>query len=378
MTSKERFLMAVAHQEPDRVPTGEWEYGSELIDPVLQQDRFSFEGWEATHAFWQGKRNEMIDRRKKGKVELVRKLNWDAVLVHLVIDKDTVIEAPEPVNESQWRFKNGDILQYSKETDRFMIVKRGTPPARQADAGGDSIAARYDPTASELEVVRYVVRELGKTHFIFSSPLLGHPQFGFSDASVSEVENWVRLYEDPDKYRQNYLDGVKSDFTRRGIENAKREGMDGVAMGTDYGCNTGPFMSPDMFKRAVLPGLSAWCDLVHSFGLVALLHSCGNNQALMDMIVEAGVDVYQSIQPEMDIIKTKKRYGRKITLWGGVSAGDLVLSTPDHVKQEAIKYLNECKPGGGYIFGTSHSIMPGAKYENYCAMLEALKKHGVY
>lgn len=98
----------------------------------------------------------------------------------------------------------------------------------------------------------------------------------------------------------------------------------------------------------------------------------------MDMIVEAGVDVYQSIQPEMDIKKMKRRYGKNITLWGGVPAGDLITSTPEEVKKEAIDYLNACKPGGGYIFGTSHSIMPGAKYENYIAMLEAWKEYGEF
>ncbi len=34
--------------------------------------------------------------------------------------------------------------------------------------------------------------------------------------------------------------------------------------------------------------------------------------------------------------------------------------------------LRECAPGGGFICGASHSVMPGAKHENYLAMLEIL------
>jgi len=61
-----------------------------------------------------------------------------------------------------------------------------------------------------------------------------------------------------------------------------------------------------------------------------------------------------------------------------VPAGELVLGTPESVKEQSMKYLDACKPGGGYIFATTHSIMPGAKYENYMAMLEAWKEYGVY
>ncbi len=96
------------------------------------------------------------------------------------------------------------------------------------------------------------------------------------------------------------------------------------------------------------------------------------------MIVETKVDVYQSIQTEMDIIKMKKKCGKNITLRGGVQAGSLVCSKREEVCEEAKKYLAECKPGGGYIFGTSRSIMPGAKYENYAAMPEALDEFGRY
>ena len=98
----------------------------------------------------------------------------------------------------------------------------------------------------------------------------------------------------------------------------------------------------------------------------------------MDMIVEAGVDVYQSIQPEMDILTMKKRYGKNITLWGGVDSAALITGNPETIFKETKRRLEELKPGGGYIFGTSHSLMPRTKYENYLAMLDAHKKYGNY
>lgn len=377
MTSKERVLTAIAHQEPDRVPIGEWEFGKEIVGPVLGEQDISFSGMGRTKALWEGRRDEVVGQRKRALTKIIERFGWDTVLVHLMIDSKTPVEVPEPIGERTWRRSNGDVLTYSEETDRILITKRGPRATGQA-LPPPTKPAEVVPTDSELELVRYIVEEFGRTHFVFAAPLIGHPQLRFLSAGESTLENWVRLYEDPDAYAEKFLQRMTGENLRMGVEIAKREKLDGVAFGCDFGYNTGPFMSPEMFRRAILPGLAAFCEMVHEHRMTMLLHSCGNNQALMDMIVEAGVDVYQSIQPEMDIVEMKRRYGKNITLWGGVPAGDLVLSTPDKVRDEAIEYLEACKPGGGYIFGTSHSIMPGAKWENYMAMIDAWKQHATY
>jgi len=375
LTPKERILTAISHKEPDRVPVGEWQFGEELIQPVSGKKPLFFNGLYTMQALWDGRRDEIFDEWKKGIVEIVLKLGWDAVLVHLVADKDARVDVPERIDESNWKYSNGAVIRYSKETNRFFTVQGGTAAKDNTGKAPD------EPTDSQMEIVRHVIKELGKTHFVFSAPLAGGG--ALSGAApvgpvVNEVENWVRLYEDPDRYLEQHMAGMANPLTEKGLEISRREGIDGIAYGCDYGMTTGPFMSPAMFRKAILPPLAKYVEMVHNKGMIFLHHACGNNQVLMDMIVDAGVDVYQSIQTEMDIIKMKKRYGNNITLWGGVPAGDLVTSTPEKVYREAKKYLEECKPGGGYIFGTSHSVMPDAKCENYMAMLDAHRKFGEY
>ena len=220
MTSKERVLTAISHKEPDRVPVGEWEYGKKFVESVLKRKALLFSDIDTVKAYWQGRRDEIIEQRKKAKVELVQRLNWDAVLVHLVIGKETAIEIPEQIDDRNWRYKDGSILRYSEETGRFLIIKRGSSPEGVDDAGAWDVS-KQEPVESELEVIRYVVKELGKTHFIFSVPLIRHPKLRFSDASISEVENWVKLYEDSERCRDEFLKYVNSAVIRRGIEIAK-------------------------------------------------------------------------------------------------------------------------------------------------------------
>ncbi len=377
MTSKERILAAIAHEEPDRVPTGEWEFGREIVEPVLGPGTYRHE-WATKLALWQGRRDAVIHAWKTGLVALTHHYGWDAVLVHLCLGRDTPIETPESLGNNRFRTRRGDIVTYSPETDAFLYTERAPAPGPPPPPPPPEEAAARQPTDSELEVLRHAVREIGRTHFLFSAGLWGHPGLHYADATRSEVENWVAVYEDPDAACERRLQQVRTPATRLGIETARREGMDGVATGCDYGCNTGPFLSPEMFRRAVFPGLQAWCRLVHEHGLVTLLHSCGNNRVLMDQIVEAGVDIYQSIQPEMDIAALKQRYGKHLTLWGGVPAGALVSESPSDVRALARPVLEACKPGGGFIYATSHSVMPGAKPDNYRAMLDVLREFGGY
>ncbi|MBT3381346.1 MAG: hypothetical protein HN742_19410 [Lentisphaerae bacterium] len=374
MTPKERMLTAIAHAEPDRVPVGEWQFGPEIATPVLGDECTWLGGMSRAKALWEGRRDQVINEWKTGLVRLAEHYQWDAVLLHAVIGSDTAVDVPEPTGGGTWKTATGDVITYSEETDRLFVTEKGNaPPTADIPAPVDDT-----PTASELELIRHVVSVLGDTHFLFSAALRGHPQFRYSNAAVSEVEQWVSLYQDPDAFLEARMRHVRTPEADRAVQRVKLEGLDGVAYGWDFGCTTGPFMSPEMFRRGVQPVLAAWADLAHRHGLVMLLHACGNNQPLMDMIVEAGVDVYQSIQTEMDIVEMKTRYGQNITLWGGMPAGDLVLGKPDAIRREGARYLQACKPGGGYIYGTTHSVMPGAQLENYRAMLAALQDAGRY
>jgi len=154
---------------------------------------------------------------------------------------------------------------------------------------------------------------------------------------------------------------------------AIRPGSDGVLWGTDFAATTGPFISPRMFRTFCLPSIKERVAAVKSYGLTVLKHACGNNWKLLDMFVEAGYDAYQSIQASasMDLGQVKARYGERLALWGGVRVESLVSGTPDDVRGDVAKAMQAAAPGGGYIFGTSHSVAVGTKYDNFMAMLDA-------
>jgi uroporphyrinogen decarboxylase len=156
--------------------------------------------------------------------------------------------------------------------------------------------------------------------------------------------------------------------------------VDAVLEGVDYSHNGGPLVSPELFRRWVLPGITAVADEAHRHGKAVIQHACGNNWPLLEMFVEAGTDAYQSIQPSagMDMRRLKEQVGGRMTLWGGVSVEAMISGTPDDVRRETRYALRHAAPGGGFIAGVSHSLGVGSRYENYLAMLETLRDAGSY
>jgi uroporphyrinogen decarboxylase len=97
---------------------------------------------------------------------------------------------------------------------------------------------------------------------------------------------------------------------------------------------------------------------------------------LLGQFIEAGVDGYQSIQTTcaMSIQSIAKEYGDKLCIWGAMPLETLIQLEPHDVKKAVRKCCEEAKLAKGFIFGPSHSIAYGTKYENFMTMLDEFEK----
>ena len=73
-----------------------------------------------------------------------------------------------------------------------------------------------------------------------------------------------------------------------------------------------------------------------------------------------------------------EKYGDRMIPFGGLNVEDLVSGTPEDIKRDVHRAMKIFKPGGRYIFGTSHSIAVGAKYENFMTMVDEFEKQRNY
>ena len=81
-----------------------------------------------------------------------------------------------------------------------------------------------------------------------------------------------------------------------------------------------------------------------------------------------------------DTKKLKEEFGKDITFWGGGVNTQSVLPTrtPQEVRDEVRRRIEDLAPGGGYVFAAVHNIQPDVPPENILAMWEAWKEYGSY
>ena len=130
-----------------------------------------------------------------------------------------------------------------------------------------------------------------------------------------------------------------------------------------------------MWREFVGPRFARICRAAKERGLLVSLHTCGNVEALIPDMIEAGVDVLDPFQPEaMDIAALRERYRGRLAFWGGLSVQQtLPFGSPEDVRRETRRLLATFAPGGGYILAPAHALTGDVPWENVLAFLEVAR-----
>lgn len=172
------------------------------------------------------------------------------------------------------------------------------------------------------------------------------------------------------------LFGAITEFNLKVLERLGQFPVDGVRFADDWGGQQGLLMSPDTWRSFIRPYLARMYQQAHRQGYDVLIHSCGNISALLDDLIEIGVNVFNPLQPEaMDIESVMVKHSGRLAFWGGLSLQKtLPFGTPQEVKKEVRHRLELGRKFGGYIVAPSHDMPPDVPLENIEAMVEVLKE----
>jgi uroporphyrinogen decarboxylase len=139
---------------------------------------------------------------------------------------------------------------------------------------------------------------------------------------------------------------------------AARLTLDAYFTGDDWAGQTNLLISPDMWRTFIKPRLRQLVDRCHACGLPFILHSCGNYIAVLDDLIEIGVDGLESLQPEaIDVFRVKQRTMGRVFLIGGMGVqSTLFHGTPDRVRAVTKRLLVELGRGGGYVISPAKPL----------------------
>lgn len=165
------------------------------------------------------------------------------------------------------------------------------------------------------------------------------------------------------------------------VQRAIQAGAEVVILGDDYAGNKGPLMSPDLFRKFLLPRLKRMIDLIHDEGAFCIKHSDGNLYPLLDMIVSAKPDGINPVEPVagMELKEVKRLVGDKVCITGNIDCAHLLPNgTVAEVREAVRQAIADAGPGGGYILTSSNSIHSSCNPRNFVAMVKACQEFGQY
>lgn len=155
--------------------------------------------------------------------------------------------------------------------------------------------------------------------------------------------------------------------------------IDVILFGDDLGMQSGPQMSPAMYRTFFKPRQAAmWKRARELADVKVMLHCCGGVRQLLPDLIDAGLDAINPVQVNckgMEAEGLKRDFGRDITFWGGGCDTQRILShgAPSEVRAHVRRQVATLSPGGGFVFQQVHNILADIPAENVVAMYDAAR-----
>ena len=381
MLPRERVETTLRHQEPDLVPWGEHSIDYNIYEMVLGRETWVHAKFKETEGLWDGRRDEIVESYKRDIIDLTDALGFDIITVGTNPPAGYQPARMEKLDEETYRDAHGNIYRISATTHNLMPYKRNTEGYRPPTVGElqeqiDRLEADppKKPDDSCWEVMRHVVRLKKATHWI--NVCVGG--MGFPVVGPTDEEQYLSLALYPELHPK--IAELTAKRLMAQLPWYAEERVDSVMPCQDLGSSTGLFARPSILEQHVEPWWTEYVRRAHELGLKVLMHCCGCIWEALPAVCRAGYDGYEGIQASggMDMKKLKEQYGDKLTLWGGIWHEHLILGTPEDIENDARYCIRWGAPGGGFIYGSSHSLAVGCKPENLQRMKDCRLRYGQY
>ena len=170
------------------------------------------------------------------------------------------------------------------------------------------------------------------------------------------------------------LDGIV-EYNCKVVDIVAQYPIDCIFYGDDWGQQQGLIMGYPLWKRFIKPRLKKMYDHVKKYGMYVAQHSCGDCRQVFPDLVELGLDIYNTFQPEVyDIVDFKERFGKDLTFYGAISTQKILpFKTPEEVKAEMHRIMDILGKDGGYILAPTHAMPGDIPEENVLAFQHVAK-----
>ncbi len=377
MNSKERVIKAMNFEEPDRVPLMcQFSIGFMLKQLKVSPAEFWFDG------------SVFLD----GLIELRKIFRFDGILVtlfgHDPLWKNNVIKITKDLDGETVYWKNGDttVCPLNDLPIHYAVTQK--PKANISDFNPDSLSDEIcytivsqglDFSISSSERFSILNKAFDKTggecsiHGEVGSP------FDYFLNLIGHQDSLMALIDEPEKCKeilQKYTNALVKLSSEMSDQN-----IDAIKISSPY-AGSG-FISPDFYKRFVLPYESQMIKAIRDKNKHVYIHTCGSIGDRLELLADSNTSGIECLDPppigDCDLEDAKLRIGSRCFIKGNIDSVNMLLkkSIPE-IKADARKRIEIGKKGSGFILSTACSIAPDVPRENILALYDAVEEWGWY
>jgi hypothetical protein len=360
---------ALRHEEPDRVPLGEFYWGSFL------------ERW----------RRE-LGLPKDTDIYRYYDMDWIVTIPNMdphikafeileeSLSQVTVRTGFEAVIRKQFADPMPAFMRFETDTIEKLASFRFDDPwdtRRYFSAGDNQIAGVGDGFARNSPAWVESVKSIHPDFAVFGS-VCEAQELLWRIIGSENVMLWIGLYPDELARCIERVGEFALGLTRAQIKAAGGM-LDGMVIWGDVAYTRDLFFSPDYWRRCFKPVVRAIVDECHAHGLPVVYHGCGNVARIFKDFIEVGVDAYNPLEAKagLDVLKLRRQYGHAIGFCGNLDVITWAHGTREEIAAMVLSKLNAAK-GGGYLPQSDHSVPSNVSGENYDFAIRLLREHGTY
>jgi hypothetical protein len=364
-----RMNQAMRHEEPDRVPMGEFYWGSFLHrwrgELNLPQDANPYKHYDLDWIVTVPNMDPHIKSFEiihEGPEDVMVRTGFEAVL-HKRFD----IPMPESRSWDTDTIEKLEAFAFDDAWDRRRYFEYGD---HQIGGVGDGFQRNCAPWLD-------TVRSIRKDFAVYGSMIEASECLTRLIGQMNTL-NWMGEY--PDRLGEQilrignfYVECLKAQL------DAGRGLLDGIVIWGDVAYAANMFFSPAYWRAYYRPTVERMISLCHDQGLPVIYHGCGNVASILPDFIEMGLDAYNPLEAKagLDVVDLRRQYGHKIAFCGNSNMQVWEEGSMVNVRREVLRKLNAAK-GGGLIFQSDHSVSSGVSGRTYDYIVKLVREYGNY
>jgi MtaA/CmuA family methyltransferase len=342
MSSYDRVMLSVKHQEPDRVP----------FMPFAQT--FTAKVANIPFSAYVSKAEKFVE----GQMMALAKFGWDAVC----FSSDVGMYAEALGAKIHFPYDDvprilEPVLSHNTLYEDFQKLKIPDPMK----------SGRLTESIKAIELVKKEVKD--------EVPIIGWTEGPFQGVTLltgADPMQFFYILDHQDEFRE-ILDWY-ADFEIEIVNSMYEAGADIIGVGE----TAAYFMSPTFFKDFCLEPEKRVNKTIKKLGMVPLIHCCGYVPQCIHFSKETNPGGAIQFDYQVDLAWAKELLKDQVTIMGNLNYNRLTKANPKDVFDTCSNHLRTGAPGGGFWLAFGCEIPRELPIDNMRAIMRAAKTSGKY